>query len=170
MVRVDHPDSGRRGPVWVVLAVREGRRWTEPLRCGPAESDFRGAACVHANYRLNYRLTERAAAPNAAALHYSRELQPSIPMQELVDSGLTDGTWRAWRDALSPAERVEGAKAWCASSHWKAHTPHLEDWKAVVSDLKQHALSEAGVEAMSQEGGAAPFPPVPLFEDEQVRD
>ena len=89
-----------------------------------------------------------------------------------VTAILESGNWRSWQASLSdPLRRAQEARAWCISSHWKFHTPPLEDWKAIVEDLRGVGLPESAVTEMAQASDRGlPFPAIPLFEDEQIGD
>lgn len=89
-----------------------------------------------------------------------------------IESILADGQWEQWREAHSEdsVTLAAGARAWWASARWKMHTPALEDWKISVEDLGREALTEAALEEMAAASHGLPFPPIPLFEDEQARD
>jgi hypothetical protein len=90
-----------------------------------------------------------------------------------MDSILERAEWEQWRSKqeADPVILAAAARAWCTSSFWKSHTPRLENWKIVVSDLGSEALTESAVEAMAAaNGNHLPFPPIPMFEYEQVQD
>jgi hypothetical protein len=90
-----------------------------------------------------------------------------------IDSVLTSGEWPKWRNSrLHDRETlVANARAWCASSYWNLHTPNLEDWKEIVQDISASRLT---VDALAEMAGAnsrrISFPPIPLFEREQMHD
>jgi hypothetical protein len=90
-----------------------------------------------------------------------------------MDSILQTSGWEEWRAVHrgDPEMLAAGGRQWCASSYWNKHTPQLENWKTVVSDLRSQAVTE---EMLLEMAGACkrplPFPAIPLFEAEQVRD
>jgi hypothetical protein len=90
-----------------------------------------------------------------------------------INAILEGGEWDRWRNTQlgDVVKLTVGARAWCASSYWDRHTPPLEAWKVVVADLAHEGLSEAALTQIAGGSGRkTPFPPIPLFEDEQVRD
>jgi len=95
-------------------------------------------------------------------------MTPTVDM----DSILAKAEWEQWRAKQSDPERIAAAaRAWCTSSYWKNHTPRLEVWKIVVNDLGMAIFTDAVLSEMAEMNDhRLPFPPIPLFENEQVQD
>jgi len=92
---------------------------------------------------------------------------------ETIDGKLRNGDWAQWRSSSmsEPTALAAAARAWCASSHWDRNTPNLEDWRVVVEDLASEVLSEADLAEMARTSRHhIAFPPIPFFEERQVKD
>jgi hypothetical protein len=89
-----------------------------------------------------------------------------------IDSILANAEWEQWRTRqYDPATLAAAARAWCTSRYWRRHTPRLENWKIVVSDLASESLNEEAILAMAAANEHhLPFPTIPLFESEQIQD
>ncbi len=97
----------------------------------------------------------------------------SIQFRNEIDEILAGSQWGQWRIKRSNDRRLleAGARAWCVSSHWDSHTPPLEDWKEVFQDIRSARLT---ADVLAEMAAASKrricFPPIPLFEREQVID
>lgn len=70
--------------------------------------------------------------------------------------------------ALNHALARQRALAWCCNSAWRDAVPCLEDWKETIQVLAAQGLAVEELRAMLPP--AAPFPRIPLFEEEQWGD
>lgn len=92
--------------------------------------------------------------------------------KETTDSLVRAGRWLSWRVAerdvwLSEMSAQECAVVWLSTPN---STPSLEEWNHVMQDLGQISVENLEEIRSQSKARKPPWPPVPLFEEQQLAD